>query len=335
MKQLILLFSAILLISCTDTPKNFATFSGKIINKSSDSIVISSRASKYTKTISVNEDGTFSDTLNIKDGIYSFYDGNESTSIFLKNGYDIQMSLDTKMFDETAKYTGIGSENSNFLAEKSLLTEKLLDVDFSKLDEKGLQETLNNVKKELNSFIASKKDLDTMVSNDAIKSIKPMLSSQKKYYGDIIALKRDLPKGATSPAFENYENHKGGTTSLVDLKGKYVYVDVWATWCGPCRKEIPFLQEVEKEFHGKNIAFVSVSIDRAKDHSKWEKMVADKQLGGIQLFADKDWKSKFVMDYKINGIPRFILIDPDGNIVSADAPRPSSPDLKTLLNELI
>jgi len=64
-------------------------------------------------------------------------------------------------------------------------------------------------------------------------------------------------------------------------------------------------------------------------------MVADKELGGVQLFADNDWSSKFVTDYKINGIPRFILIDPSGNIVSADAPRPSTEDLKVLLNELL
>lgn len=63
-------------------------------------------------------------------------------------------------------------------------------------------------------------------------------------------------------------------------------------------------------------------------------MVKEKELGGVQLFADNDWKSQFVTDYKINGIPRFILIDPAGNIVSPDAPRPSSDELKVLFDEL-
>ena len=119
-----------------------------------------------------------------------------------------------------------------------------------------------------------------------------------------------------------------------DLKGKYVYVDVWATWCGPCKREIPFLKEVEKAYHGKNIEFVSISVDKAKDHATWKKMVEEKELTGIQLFAENDWNSNFVKGYKINGIPRFILIDPAGKIVSPDAPRPSSDDLKVLLNEL-
>ena len=75
---------------------------------------------------------------------------------------------------------------------------------------------------------------------------------------------KTLVKGNPSPKF-NYENHKGGTTSLDDLKGKFVYIDVWATWCGPCKAEIPFLKEVEKKYHGKNIEFVSISIDNEKN----------------------------------------------------------------------
>nr|WP_321223156.1 TlpA disulfide reductase family protein [uncultured Psychroserpens sp.] len=144
---------------------------------------------------------------------------------------------------------------------------------------------------------------------------------------------KNLIKGKPSPQFVNYENHKGGELSLTDLKGKYVYVDVWATWCGPCIREIPSLKEVEKQFHNENIEFVSTSIDQAKDHDKWVSMVKDKDLGGVQLMADKDWSSKFVKDYAIQGIPRFILIDPNGNIVSADAPRPSDPKLVELLEK--
>ncbi len=153
----------------------------------------------------------------------------------------------------------------------------------------------------------------------------------KKMLTETYVKNKTLVKGNPSPKFINYENHKGGTTSLEDLKGKYVYVDVWATWCGPCKREIPFLKEVEKKFHNENVEFVSTSIDQAADHEKWTAMVNEKELGGMQLFADNDWKSKFVQDYGIQGIPRFILIDPQGNIVSADAPRPSDPKLIAML----
>jgi len=144
---------------------------------------------------------------------------------------------------------------------------------------------------------------------------------------------KKLVKGSPSPTFD-YENVNGGKTSLESLKGKFVYIDVWATWCGPCIAEIPALKEVEKEYHGKNIEFVSISIDDKKDYEKWKKMVADKELKGIQLFADNDWKSDFVKKYAIDGIPRFILIDTEGKIVNADAPRPSGEKLKELLTEV-
>lgn len=143
-----------------------------------------------------------------------------------------------------------------------------------------------------------------------------------------------LSKGQPSPRFVSYENFKGGETSLGDLKGKFVYVDVWATWCGPCKREIPSLKEVEKKYHGKNIAFVSMSIDRKKDYDKWRTMVEEKELSGIQLYAPNDWNSDFVTNYGILGIPRFILIDPEGNIVDSNAPRPSSDKLIDLFNEL-
>lgn len=145
---------------------------------------------------------------------------------------------------------------------------------------------------------------------------------------------KSITEGNPSPTF-NYENHKGGTTDLAALKGKYVYVDVWATWCGPCLREIPSLKEVEKDYHNKNVQFVSISIDEPKDYDKWKAMVSEKELSGIQLMADNNWKSKFVEDYAIMGIPRFILIDPQGNIVSADAPRPSDPDLRKTLDGLM
>ncbi len=144
---------------------------------------------------------------------------------------------------------------------------------------------------------------------------------------------KTLVKGNPSPKF-NYENHKGGVTSLDDLKGKFVYIDVWATWCGPCKREIPFLKEVETKYHGKNIEFVSISIDDKKDYEKWKNFVTEQNLVGVQLYADNAWQSQFVSDYAIEGIPRFILIDTEGNIVSADAPRPSDPQLIDLLTEI-
>ena len=344
MKKLLLLSLAIAAASCEQAPpKDYVTFSGKITNKTSDSVVVRSRT--YTKTIPVNADGTFKDTLKVETGVYNLFDGSESTNMYLKNGFELNVTMDTKEFDETVKYTGSGAEHSNFLAEQSLLQEEILDID--KLSNLGnvseLDKELAGIKGQLNEFYTSKKGIDSTLIAEAVGSIDPMLKSYKGYLEGAITLKSELPKGSPSPVFENYENHKGGTTSLSDLKGKYVYMDIWATWCAPCKAEIPFLKEVEKKYHGKNIEFVSISVDDArrsgggsmeKAKAKWEKMVTDLSLGGIQLISDKNWQSDFIANYKVTGIPRFILVDPDGNIVTPDAPRPSSPALIELFNEL-
>ena len=102
MKYLFLIILAIAVTACQKETKDYVTFSGKITNKNSDSIVIQTRG--FSQTIKVENDGTFADTLKVKAGIYNFYDGGESTNIFLKNGFEITMTLDTEMFDETAKY---------------------------------------------------------------------------------------------------------------------------------------------------------------------------------------------------------------------------------------
>lgn len=343
MKKLFIFATIIALVACNTEkkPKDYVSLSGKIVNKNSDSVSINAKT--YHKTIKLKEDGTFKDTLKVKPGIYYLFDGTESTPLFLKNGYDIHLNLDAKQFDETITYEGEGSENSNFLAANNLLMEKLFDKDFSTLDENQLNAEFDAIKSELEQFINTHTEIDTTLASEMQQNIAPMLKGQKSYFLELIALKRDLPKGAPSPTFENYENYSGGTTSLKDLKGKYVYVDVWATWCAPCKAEIPFLKKIEEDYHDKNIAFVSISIDDDRSHKgSWEKakedwrtMVKEKELGGIQLFAPKGWKSKFVTDYHINGIPRFILIDPKGNIVTPNAPRPSSPELKTMLDELL
>lgn len=449
MKKLVFLFVfAISFISC-EKEVDFIKFSGKITHKGSDKISLI-KDGKKVKSFIVDENGVFSDTIqHIEKGYYSFSDGKESSGLYLENGFDIHLSLDTKEFDETISYTGTGSEANNYLAAKYLLKEKnpptklyvleeaafLSATDTSYTDINNMLHAIKNTSfvafetKNLafekasainmyggyHGFLTKKRSFkvsDTfpnafegiVMDNDedfknfpsyqnivignsfknareiakkdsipfqtaALNLIKPLsgkniqqgLLKQLAYsvsarnpeaealYKGIMEISTDadfkksltkkyntlkaLVVGKASPKFVDYENYKGGTTSLDDLKGKFVYVDVWATWCAPCKKEIPFLKKIEKQYHDKNIYFVSISIDKKKDHQAWLDMVKDKKLSGVQLFADADWNSKFVKDYGINGIPRFLLIDPQGNIISTDAPRPSNPALIALFTK--
>lgn len=149
------------------------------------------------------------------------------------------------------------------------------------------------------------------------------------------AILKNLTPGKKSPEFD-YENYNGGKTSLESLRGKYVYIDVWATWCGPCLREIPYLKEVEKDYRNKNIEFVAISIDEAKDYDKWRDMIEERELVGTHLYSGGDaWQSEFTQAYNVRGIPRFILIDPEGNIFDADTYRPSDPKLRGLFDEIL
>ncbi|MDO5980646.1 redoxin family protein [Flavivirga spongiicola] len=334
MKKILFLAFAVAIVACENAPKDYVTFSGKITDKNSDSLVVRTRT--YSKTIKVNEDGTFSDTLKVVSGVHNIFDGNESTNMFLQNGFDINLTLDTKEFDETVKYTGTGAETSNYLAEKSLLQESLFTPDLLDLEEAAFKTKVGEIQNKLTELVEKNKNIDSTIYANEKAGLEKLSESLLASYTQQKNRASQLADfiGKPSPNFDNYENYKGGTTSLADLKGKYVYIDVWATWCGPCKKEIPFLKEVEGKYHGKNIEFVSISIDNQKSHDAWKKMVTDKELGGVQLLADNDWKSEFVQNYKIQGIPRFILIDPAGNVVNADAPRPSSPKLIELFTSL-
>ncbi len=135
--------------------------------------------------------------------------------------------------------------------------------------------------------------------------------------------------GKPSPDFMGVDIN-GKQMSLKDFRGKYVYIDMWATWCGPCQKELPFLKKLAEKYKGRNITFVGLSIDA--DKTKWEARVKSGALCGTQLYIGKG--SRFQADYRISGIPRFILLDPNGRIVNPDMTRPSSDDTEKILNSM-
>ena len=230
------------------------------------------------------------------------------------------------------------SEENNFLKYKAETTNTLIGEDYKEylsLDsdafasknaafrDKLIHQLESKTESLSSDFIASEK----LEVNEFIKNMKDQNEQQ-------LAINSELSAGMVSPEFHDYINYDGGTSSLSDFKGKYVYIDVWATWCVPCIYEMPFMAEIEKEYKGKNIQFLGLSIDRKQDEDKWRKMVANKELEGTQVLADKEIESDFIRSYYIQGIPRFILLDPKGNIVSNDAPRPSDPELIELLNSL-
>ncbi|MDV6167469.1 TlpA disulfide reductase family protein [Flavobacterium sp. DG1-102-2] len=305
-------------------------FAAVIKNRNTDSIFIRSQRA-IVKVMKADAKGNFKGEFPAEPGFYQLGDGAETTSLYLKPGFDLALTMDAKMFDETIVYKGKGEKENNFLAKMALeqetFGEKLAKVTDPGEQTKMINDLLNKTENGLK---------DPALDETFRTVLTQQLAAQKQQMAAQAEQDAKIAKmiGQQSPSFA-YENFKGGTTKLEDFKGKYVYIDMWATWCGPCRQEIPFLQKVEEKYHGKKIEFVSISIDQVKDHEKWKKMVTDKTLGGVQLFADKDWSSAFAQAYGVNSIPRFILIGPDGKVIDADAKRPSDPALQAQLDTLL
>lgn len=121
----------------------------------------------------------------------------------------------------------------------------------------------------------------------------------------------------------------GNTVDFSSFKGKYVYVDLWASWCGPCCQEVPHLQKIEKEFEGSNIEFVSISIDSSRP--AWLKKMEQLNMHGNQLWNSDETLTK---QLNINGIPHFLIYDPQGCLHTYNAPRPSNSRLTDILRSL-
>jgi thiol-disulfide isomerase/thioredoxin len=306
-------------------------FSAKVENRKNDSLIIKSQ-SGIVKVIKSDAKGNFKSTsFAIKPDFYQITDGSGIAVLYLREGIDLKMTMDAADLMGTLAFTGTGEKENNLLAgfnrDNKVFGQKVELVKDPVERNKMIDEMLAGLQKRLE---------DPALDKGFHSVISQQVSKQRQQVAGMIdqAGRAGKLKGQPSPTF-NYENFKGGTTKLEDLKGKYVYIDVWATWCGPCRQEIPHLQKLETDYHGKKIEFVSISIDEIKNHDKWQKMVEEKQMGGIQLFADNNWSSAFVQAFGISSIPRFLLIDPQGKVVEADAARPSNPALREQLDKLL
>ncbi|MDN3678210.1 TlpA disulfide reductase family protein [Flavobacterium paronense] len=304
-------------------------FHGKIENKNGASVFIKDN-NTIIKEIKLNNEGAFNDTFETKEGMYQMFDGVEYADLYLKPGYDLDLKMDAANFDESITFSGNGAIENNFLAQSTLLDSKINFEALLKSNEEDFIKQTNEMKvSDLNRLEKAKFDANFVALQK--KNNEAKMAELQQYY-TMSQAKKKL-NNVVAPNFD-YENAVGGKTSLESLKGKYVYIDIWAIWCGPCRAEIPFLKELEKSLHEKNIAFVSISTDAEKDHEKWKTFVKDKELSGIQLYADRA-NMDFIKAFNVNTIPRFILIDPTGKVIDADAARPSNPELKEQLNSLL
>ncbi len=208
----------------------------------------------------------------------------------------------------------ISEEYNDFLTDLQLNDEKLIGSDsyknfiktyyanlaYDKMNAEESSETDENIGylKHLFAIVADKAPaikeylmfnaLKEQINYRSIDGIDPFLAQYKEFstnddHKTQLTEAYDkwavIATGAEAPDFA-YTDIKGQTVALSSLKGKNVYIDVWATWCGPCKREIPHLEELQETYKGNdNIVFASVSIDENKE--AWEKMVTEKEMKGV------------------------------------------------------
>ncbi|MFV0522468.1 MAG: redoxin domain-containing protein [Mangrovibacterium sp.] len=124
-----------------------------------------------------------------------------------------------------------------------------------------------------------------------------------------------VSEGKEAPDF-TLNTPDGKEVSLKDFRGKYVLVDFWASWCGPCRGENPNVVKAYNKYKGKNFDILGVSLD--KDKAKWEEAIKKDGLTWTQVSDLNAWESSVVKLYGVGAIPASFLIDPDGKIIAKD-----------------
>jgi thiol-disulfide isomerase/thioredoxin len=177
---------------------------------------------------------------------------------------------------------------------------------------------------------------ETPMTRDEVVAIYRTRVSNQNMLAQIDKIVEDAARfGGGAPAFDfTLEDIHGNMITLSDFVGKVVYIDFWATWCAPCRAEIPHLNKLKEELKGnKDIVIIGVSTDQMRDKGKWRELVAELNMGDYQVFAGEQ-AAEIQQRYDVRGIPHFVIIGKDGKIYQNKTIRPSNPQTKSVLLNL-
>lgn len=219
---------------------------------------------------------------------------------------------------------------------------RFLMVERSDAEAVGLGSLLNFYKRTFNGKIRNLLLFDEVYSNyrktgDAsyIEEVIDSIKNQTIRDTLILIQKKSNQKFSQYALKVKIESSSGKTYTLKELLdshfGKLVYLDFWATWCAPCLLEMPDSKKLTEEFKSENIAFIYLSIDENKE--KWKKKITSLSVGSNAhhfRFADG---LNFIKEVGIPSVPRYILIGADGQIISFNAPRPRSTEIRDLISK--
>ena len=350
-KSLLVIFVLMSVVCCkAGIPKDYATFSGEITNYKNYLIYLYPCDPSCTvKPIEIKtaNDGTFSESIPIKenDGTYfSVKIENKDFVVFFKKGDKLNIAVDMESFEKTLKFKGNHAVECEYFFKCGILSKAMFS--FYKLDEESfIKKTKKTLEKKVFLLEDYKDKIEKKIyleEQEYLSNLSQMdLKKDYKIYKKYMRLKKERKakyeslKGKQSPEFTNYENFKSGTSSLKDFKGKYVFINIWAPCWGGSNgtAEFPSLRKLEKQYSTKNIVFLSIY--KSNNNKQWKQILKNEKIEniGVQLIIQNN-NDSFLKAYCIERIPHFMVLDPEGKIVTADAPKPSDPKLIKLFDEL-
>jgi thiol-disulfide isomerase/thioredoxin len=333
--------------------QNSPTFSDLLYEMNIDSFLIKS---EITKDDMMNQLNLWSETISDTDFIEKerkriellFYNLNFRYKDYFTYFSDDSLALENANFFEFANDLAINDENA--LGLDTYPTAIINFINYQMDDEKiasyeaMVQQQIEHVQKEITNQAVKEAVLYQIINDygryngfEAIEQAYQTFINEAVDEDRIANLKHlyqkwdKIKQGKVAPSF-SYPDMNGDSISLADFRGEILYIDVWATWCGPCRVEIPAFEALVNDYSDEPVQFISVSVDENK--TAWTKFIEEEAPNWPQTHTG-GWDCSICDDYFIKGIPRFILIDAEGKIIDATAPRPSSDEIRAVLDKLI